>query len=59
VALDALEALRVGERIFGLEAQIDAGAGMAAVEFVTADDSDPRRTVYAASRYFGSRTDRG
>lgn len=57
-ALEAMEALRKGERVFGLAAQIDAGAGMEAIEFVVDDGTDPRRTVTQAGRFFGNR-DRG
>jgi hypothetical protein len=53
-ALDAVESLRLGERIFGLAATRDA-AEMTATEFV-ADDQDGGRVVNCASRFFGNRT---
>lgn len=50
-ALDTLEALRKGEKVFPLAAQIDAGSGMDAVPFV--DGTDPNRLVNRLSRLFG------
>ncbi|OWK45782.1 hypothetical protein [Fimbriiglobus ruber] len=55
-ARDQLEALRVGEEIFGVQAVVAAGAGMSATPFVV---PGPRRTVNQASRYFGDRGPRG
>lgn len=54
-ALDALKRLADGETMFGTVQAVEAG--LPAV--VTTDPGDDRRTVRAASRYFGSREPRG
>jgi hypothetical protein len=53
---EKLAALRVGEQVFGLVGQIEAGAAMEATEFVSSDPADVNRTVNAASRFFGNRS---
>lgn len=55
LAGDAMEALRVGERIFGL-ASVRDSAGSEAVAAYVADSLSSTRTVYRAARFFGSRT---
>lgn len=53
MALESLEALRKGERIFGLE-EVQAAAVMETTT-IELDEDDPRRTVNAARRMFGRR----
>lgn len=52
-AQQRLEELRNGTKIFPLQGQADAGAGMAAITFV--DTAAAGRTVNQASRFFGPR----
>jgi hypothetical protein len=52
-SLDALEALRTGQHVFGLADQIDAGAGTEAVALV--NKNDPNRLVNRNRRLFGFR----
>lgn len=56
-AMDAMEQLRLGTRIFGLSTAIDASTGPEHVDPVVTPSTD-RRTVTAASRYFGTRAPR-
>lgn len=53
-ARDALERLRVGEHVFGLAGNIDAGAGMTAVPFLD-PNAGTSRLVNVAQAYFGRR----
>jgi hypothetical protein len=53
-AREALERLRVGEHVFGLAANIEAGKGMDAVPFID-PNAGQNRLVNVARAYFGSR----
>lgn len=54
-AHEALERLRVGERVFGLAGNISAGTGTKAIEFVNQSEH-ASRVVNEARRFFGNRT---
>lgn len=58
-AAEALDRIGKGERIFGLVDQADAGDGMTPITTADTIRSRERYTVTEASRYFGSRGQRG
>jgi hypothetical protein len=55
-AREALERLRVGEHVFGLAQNIDAGKGMVSIPFTDTSGADLNRTANIASRFFGNRS---
>lgn len=54
-----LESLRLGEKVFALAEQMDAGSGMDVTPFVPENPGDTSRTVNVAARYFGNRNRTG
>lgn len=58
VAMDAIEKLGAGKRIFGLTNQADAGAGVTPITRQDVINAGNRVTVTEANRYFGSRAGR-
>lgn len=54
MAHETLSALRKGELVFGVVANIESAAGLDAIEF-SSQLNNPSRTVNQASRFFGHR----